>query len=322
MLRELPSGWHPELLVGFETRDDAGVFRVKEGFALVQTVDFFTPIVDDAYLYGAIAAANALSDIYAMGGRPLTVLNIVGYPPDKMPPEMLVQILRGGYEKVQEAGAVVVGGHTLESSEPLYGLAVTGWIDPERVVTIAGAQPGDLLVLTKPLGTGILTTAAKFDECPPESLKEACRVMSTLNAGAAEAMQAVGVHAATDITGFGLLGHLHQMALASGVCLEIWSEAVPLLPSAEPLAEAGNTTRGGKQNLEYLAEFLQLPASLSPARLQVLLDPQTSGGLAIGLPEAKVESLLQKLQEKKAPCARVIGRVVPGKAGGLIIRTN
>jgi selenide,water dikinase len=315
VLRELPVIENPDLLVGLDTRDDAGVFRVTDSFALVQTVDFFTPIVDDPYLYGAIAAANSLSDVYAMGGRPLTALNIVCYPPDKVPAEMLAQILRGGYDKVQESGAVMIGGHTVEAPEPLYGLSVTGVVEPDRILANSNAQPGDLIVLTKPIGTGIITTAAKFDDCMPEMLEAACRSMATLNAGAAEAAQAIGSRAATDITGFSLLGHLHNMARASGVQLEIYAEAVPLLPDVERLAARGHITRGGKRNLEHLEPFLQVSSNVSELRLQVLTDPQTSGGLAICVPEAKVEALLEILCERQTPCAVVIGRMCRGRAG-------
>jgi len=320
VLRELPAVRNPDLLVGLDTGDDAGVFRVADSLALVQTVDFFTPIVDDPYLYGSIAAANSLSDVYAMGGKPLTVMNIVCYPPDKVSPEMLAQILRGGYDKVQESGAVIVGGHTVEAPEPLYGLSVTGVVEPDKILANSQAKPGDLIVLTKPIGTGIVTTAAKFDECPPEVLEEACRSMAALNAGAAEAAQLVGARAATDITGFSLLGHLHNMARASGVQLEIYAEAVPLLPEVERLAAKGNVTRGGKQNREFLEPFLQIASNVSDAKMYALVDPQTSGGLAICAPEEKTETLIKALRARQTLCAAVIGRVREGRAGAIDVQ--
>ncbi len=310
---------HPDLLVGIDTRDDAGVFRLREDVALVQTVDFFTPVVDDAYWYGAIAAANSFSDVYAMGGTPLTALNLVCFPIENVPAEVLADILRGGYEKAQEAGVVILGGHSVEDPEPKYGMAVTGIVDPNRVVTNAGAQPGDLLVLTKPLGSGIITTAAKFDECPPEVLEEAIRVMATLNAGAAQAMQEVGVHSATDITGFGLVGHLHQMARASGVAMHLHARHIPLMPEVERLAEQGNTTRGGSLNRQYLGEALSFASDVPLALQHALVDPQTSGGLVIAVPPERCSALLDALNRHQSPCAVVIGEVVEGEPGYILV---
>ncbi|GIV18398.1 MAG: selenide, water dikinase [Armatimonadota bacterium] len=319
MLRQFPHIAHPDLLVGIDTRDDAGVFRVREDMALVQTVDFFTPIVDDPYWYGAIAAANSFSDVYAMGGTPLTALNLVCFPIDHAPAEMLADILRGGYDKAQEAGVVIVGGHSVDDPEPKYGMAVTGIVHPQQVVTNAGAKPGDVLVLTKPLGSGIITTAAKFDECPPQVLAEAIRVMAMLNRGAAEAMQEVGVHAATDITGFGLIGHLHQMALASGVAFRLFSQKVPLLSEAERLAMLGNTTRGGSLNREYVGDSLQFADSVSLPMQHVLLDPQTSGGLVIAVAREREEALLEALRAHQTPCAAVVGEVLEGTPGLIVV---
>lgn len=319
MLRQFPDTAHPDLLVGINTRDDAGVFRVRDDMALVQTVDFFTPIVDDPYWYGAIAAANAFSDVYAMGGTPLTALNLVCFPIDSAPAEMLADILRGGYEKAQEAGVVILGGHSVDDPEPKYGMAVTGVVHPGKVVTNAGAMPGDLLVLTKPLGTGIITTAAKFDECPPDVLEEAIRVMATLNRGATEAMQEVGAHAATDVTGFGLIGHLHQMARASGVAFRLFSHEVPLLPETERLAIQGNTTRGGSLNREYVGDLLQLADGVPLANQHVLLDPQTSGGLVIAVARERVDAMLEALRARQTPCAAVIGEVLEGTPGLIVV---
>ena len=291
------------------------MFRVREDLALVQTVDFFTPVVDDAYHYGAIAAANSFSDVYAMGGVPLTALNLVCFPIETAPAEILGDILRGGYDKAREAGVVIVGGHSVDDPEPKYGMAVTGVVHPQRVVTNAGAKPGDLLVLTKPLGTGIITTAAKYHECPSEVLEEAIRVMSTLNAGAAQAMQEVVVDAATDITGFGLVGHLHQMARASKVAMRLHSRDIPLLPEVQRLAIAGNSTRGGSLNREYLGEMLEFASQIPQAMQNVLVDPQTSGGLVIAVPAERCSALLEALHHRGTPCAAVIGDVVEGEPG-------
>ena len=279
----------------------------------MQTLDFFTPIVDDPYMFGQIAAANSLSDVYAMGGKPITVMNILCYPIRDRDPEELGEILRGGADKVAESGAALVGGHSVEDPEPKFGLSVTGLIDPNAVTTNAGARPGDVIVLTKPLGTGIITTAAKFEECPDEVLREACANMATLNARAAEAMRTVGIgagkaiHAATDITGFGLLGHLFHLAKASGVGIELDSQAMPLLPEVEKLAAAGNVTRGGKENRSYLSNSLQISPSVSSDRMNVLLDPQTSGGLAIFVQENSLKSLLEALRLQGVETRCVIG---------------
>ena len=285
----------------------------------MQTVDFFTPVVDEPYWYGAIAAANSFSDVYAMGGTPLTALNLVCFPIDSAPADILADILRGGYDKAQEAGVVILGGHSVDDPEPKYGMAVTGVVHPQKVVTNADAKPGDLLVLTKPLGTGIITTAAKFDECPADVLDEAIRVMAALNAGAAQAMQEVGVHSATDVTGFGLIGHLHQMAQASGVAIRLHAGRVPLLPAAERLALQGNTTRGGSLNREYVAELLRFSDRVPLSLQHVLLDPQTSGGLVIAVEPERVSALLEALHARQTPCAEVIGEVLEGQPGQIVV---
>jgi selenide,water dikinase len=315
---KLPSDEH--LIVGIATGDDAGVYRIAEGVAVVQTLDFFTPIVDDPYRFGQIAAANSLSDVYAMGGRPVTVMNILCFPIGARDINELGAILRGGADKIAEAGAALVGGHSVDDPEPKYGLAVTGLIDPDHVATNAGARPGDVIVLTKPLGTGIITTAAKFDECPPEALDAACDSMAQLNAGAARAMNAVGiepggVHAATDITGFGLLGHLLNLARVSGVRLEINAAAIPALPEAERLSAAGNTTRGERENAEYLAEGVQFAQEIPAPRRSLMCDPQTSGGLAIFVAEARAGDLLAALEREGVATRAVIGHAVAGEPG-------
>lgn len=285
----------------------------------MQTVDFFTPVVDEPYWYGAIAAANSFSDVYAMGGTPLTALNLVCFPIGNAPADILADILRGGYDKAQEAGVVILGGHSVDDPEPKYGMAVTGVVHPQKVITNADAKPGDLLVLTKPLGTGIITTAAKFDECPADVLDEAIRVMATLNAGAAQAMQEVGVHSATDVTGFGLIGHLHQMAQASGVAIRLHARRVPLLPEAERLALQGNTTRGGSLNREYVADLLHFSDRVPLSLQHVLLDPQTSGGLVIAVEPECVSALLEALHARQTPCAEVIGEVLEGQPGQIVV---
>ena len=290
---------------------------MTDDLALVQTLDFFTPIVDDPYLFGQIAAANSLSDVYAMGGKPVTVMNILCYPIATRPIEELAEILRGGADKVAESGAALVGGHSVEDPEPKFGLSVTGLIEPSRITTNAGAQPGDVIVLTKPLGTGIITTAAKFDEAAPDTLRRACESMATLNRGAANAMRHAGIgpdkaiHACTDITGFGLLGHLWQLARASGVGLELDSLALPALPDIEALIAAKNVTRGDRDNRAYLGEHLLVNADVLPWRLSLMLDPQTSGGLAICVRPDALEALLAALRDENTLAQAIIGRVVP-----------
>jgi selenide,water dikinase len=281
VLRALPKNAHPDLLVGFDSLDDAGVFRVSDSQALVQTMDFFTPIVDDPYSYGAIAAANALSDVYAMGGRPLTAMNIACFDPSLAPPEVWAAILTGMSDKCAEAGVAVVGGHSVEDRQPKFGLSVTGFVNPERMLHNAGAMPGDWIYLSKPLGTGIITTAAKFDDCPPEILASAIKSMMQLNREACEAALASGSRCATDITGFGLTGHLFNIARASGVSIEIASSAVPLLPGVEALIERGHTTSGAAKNRDFIGSSLAFSDSVPHWLRDIVLDPQTSGGLAV-----------------------------------------
>jgi selenide,water dikinase len=317
VLRELKLPTDERLIVGIATGDDAGVYRIADGVAVVQTVDFFTPIVDDPYLYGQIAAANSLSDVYAMGGRPITVMNILCFPISTRDVNELGAILRGGADKIAESGAALLGGHSVDDPEPKYGLSVTGLIDPDHISTNSGARPGDAIVLTKPLGTGIITTAAKFDQCPPDALTAACDSMSTLNAGAAAAMRTVGieeggVHAATDITGFALLGHLYHLARASGVGIEIDSAAIPILPHAESLADAGNVTKGGRDNQEYLKDHVRFAEEIPEPRRSVLFDPQTSGGLAIFVDASSLSDLLAALSSEGVEVRAVIGRAVYG----------
>ena len=281
VLRQIPPSQNPNLLVGLETRDDAGVFRVSDSVALVQTVDFFTPVVDDPYAFGQIAAANSLSDIYAMGGRPLTVLNIACFDPEAAPPEVWAAILRGGADKCIEAGATILGGHSVVDMEPKFGMAVTGTIDPSRMFANTEAKVGDWIYLTKPLGTGIVTTAAKFDDCPPETLAEAIASMSMLNDKAAEFGHQYGVKCATDITGFGLAGHLYNVARSSEVGIEIYVDKLPVFTGLRELVERKNVTAGGARNREFIGDQFVVGPGVEDWVIQVVTDPQTSGGLAL-----------------------------------------
>jgi selenide,water dikinase len=307
--------------VGTETHDDAGVFRLTDEIALVQTIDFFPPVVDDPYIYGQIAAANALSDIYAMGGTPKTALNLVGYPDDKDPAlSWLGDILRGGAERCTAAGTVIVGGHTVRDAEIKYGLAVTGIIHPRQVITNAAARPGDRLVLTKPLGTGFVTTASKNRACPAEVLHAACASMIELNQAAAEAMREVGVHSATDVTGFGLAGHAYEMALGSRCTLIIELSRLPLLPGADKLVRKKNFTRASKTNREYVQADLRIDGEVDPVRLEFFFDAQTSGGLLLSVPAERAELLVEKARQRGASSACIIGEVVERRAAALEVK--
>jgi selenide, water dikinase len=303
--------------VATNTADDAGVYRLAADLALVQTVDVFTPIVDDPYWFGVIAAANALSDVYAMGGAPRLALNFAGFPRAKLSLDILGEILRGGAEKCREAGVIIIGGHTIDDPEPKYGLAVTGFVHPDRIVTNAAAQPGDRLVLTKPLGMGVITTGIKQERTSPATIDEAIRVMAVLNRGAADAMNEVGVSAATDVTGFGLLGHLHEMTRAAGVRAGIRLHDVPILEEAWDLARLGAIPGGTNRNRESLEQAVAWHGVEEPAQV-LLCDAQTSGGLLIAVPEAKTDSLLRALQAQGTPVQAVVGEI-HGRGNGEII---
>ena len=290
-LTPLPHRDDPRLLVGRETFDDAGVFVLSDDLALVQTVDFFAPIVDDPYTFGRIAAANALSDVYAMGGEPLTALNIVGFPTGSAPIEVLTEILRGGQDAVHEAGAVIAGGHSIIDEEIKYGLSVTGRVDPRRLLTNAAANAGDHLVLTKPLGTGLLATAAKNGKLGDDAYRVMIDSMSTLNRDASRAAIAAGARCATDITGFGLLGHASHIARASNVSLQIRARDVPALPGAREAWRAGSRTGGAERNSAYLEAFVEWGGA-TPEDRALLIDPQTSGGLLVALPADAVPGYL------------------------------
>ena len=285
---------HADLLVGTSTADDAGVFRIAPDLALVQTVDFFTPIVDDPFQFGAIAAANALSDVYAMGGEPKTALNVACFPQD-VPFEVLTDILRGGLAKAEEAGVVVLGGHTVIDEEIKYGMAVTGLVHPDRILRNVGARPGDALVLTKALGTGIVATALKRGAGSPAEHAAAIESMAALNAAAARVLRGFEVHACTDVTGFGLLGHGYEMAHASGVRLVLVAERLPLLPGARAFAAAGHLTGGCKRNRDWLADKVEVAPTVPADLAEVAWDPQTSGGLLAAIPATAAPRLLAAL---------------------------
>ncbi len=317
-LKGLPQSTNPDLLVGFNQADDAGVFRLDERTALVQTVDFFPPIVDDPYAFGQIAAANALSDVFAMGGRPLTALNIVGFPAATMPGTILSDILRGGGDKIAEAGAVVVGGHSIKDKELKYGVAVTGIVDPARIVTNSGAQPGDKLFLTKPLGTGIITTGIKRKVVGEDLAQLVVVQMASLNQQAAELMLQYDVHAATDITGFGMLGHALEMAEASGASLRLFADSLPILPDAMRLAGEGVNPGGANDNRSHVEGRVAFEAGIDTNLRHVLFDPQTSGGLLVSIPANRAEEFGTALEQAGLP-PKVVGEVLPGGEEPLIL---
>jgi selenide,water dikinase len=286
------------------------VYRVRDDLALVSTVDFFTPVVDDPFTYGQIAAANALSDVYAMGGRPMTALNIVCWPQSGLPREMLIEILRGGAEKAREANCLVVGGHSVADEEVKYGMAVTGMIDPGRVIRNVGARPGDALLLTKGLGTGVLMTAFKRDHLAPEYYEPAVRSMARLNASASAAMLKHDVHAATDITGYGLVGHALQMAKGSGVTIVFEESDLPLLPGALECCRAGMVPGGGIRNRDFFGPHVRISEEVSQDMVTLVFDPQTSGGLLIAVPESESLALLAELHRAGDADSAIVGRVV------------
>ena len=318
----MPTITDPRILVDASTRDDAAVYQLTTDRAIVATVDFFTPIVDDAYDFGRIAAANAFSDVYAMGATPLLALNLVGWPRDKLPYELLGDVIRGGADIAREAGAFVLGGHSVDDPEPKYGMVVIGEVHPKRIVTLARARAGDALVLTKPIGTGVLTTALKRDLATAADIAPAVVSMTTLNAGAARALRATedAVHAATDVTGFGLLGHLRNMLVASGLAAEVNAAAVPLFPRAVELAESGAIPGGSTRNRATLEPHVQIdPGVPEPIRV-LLFDAQTSGGLLIAVAPDRADALIAALQGEGTPTAVRIGRLSHGVAGAIAVR--
>ena len=316
ILQDLPNVKDRDLLVGYDSSDDAAVYRVSDDVAVIETVDFFTPIVDDPYLFGQIAAANALSDVYAMGGEPRVAMNLLCVP-NCLPKEDVRAILEGGHSKAVEAGCVIAGGHTIQDSEPKYGLCVTGFVHPERILKNVGAQPGDVLVLTKPIGSGVLTTALKADLISASSRDAAYAHMATLNKAAGDAVRQVSdVHACTDITGFGLLGHSFEMAEGSGVTIRLHSKALPLMDEALDMAGMGIIPSGAYRNMDYVKPHLAVLPSAQQALLDLAADPQTSGGLLVALPREQAERLLSLLRPF-APWSAIVGEVSARKASEL-----
>lgn len=312
---------YPDLLRGLESPDDAAVWRLDDTRALVLTSDFFPPVVDDPYSFGAIAAANSLSDLYAMGAKPIVGINLVGFP-DDLDTGILSAILRGGGDKVREAGAAVAGGHTTSDKEPKYGLAVVGLVHPEQILTKGGARPGDRLFLTKPIGTGVITTAHKQEKVDAAHLEAAVSSMQRLSGGALDGLLAVGdgaVHAATDITGFSLAGHGHEVAEQSGLTLRLQWDAIPLLDGALDYAERGMAPGGGRRNLEYYGQWVEQSRKLSPPEETLLFDPQTSGGLFLAVAPGHAAAVEQEFEKRGEPLWSV-GEAVEGKAGGIEIR--
>jgi selenide,water dikinase len=310
-LAGLPQADDPNLLVGFHTSDDAGIYRLSDDLAIVVTADFITPPVNDPYLFGQIAAANAISDVYAMGGQPRVCLNLVCFPSKLLPPQDLHQIVAGALNKITESGAVLAGGHSVEDGEPKFGLAVVGTVHPERFWTNAGARPGDVLILTKPLGSGVLFNANLKKRVPRTALDACVSSLTTLNKGAAEAMRAFDIHAVTDITGFGLAGHGLEMARASGVTLSIEMDALPILDQALEMYRQGVTTGVNASNIRLTSENARFEKPRPQWHRQIVYDPQTSGGLLVALPAGQGADLVRALEQARTPAAALIGRVLP-----------
>jgi selenide,water dikinase len=323
LVRGVDAPQDPNLLVGLDTADDAAVYRVRDDLALVVTTDFFTPIVDDAYDWGRIAATNALSDVYAMGGTPLLALNLVAWPREGLPFELLARVLDGGGDVVRAAGAIVGGGHSIDDPEPKFGLAVVGTVHPDHVFTNGGARVGDALVLTKPIGLGVISTAVKRDAAPAALVDEAIRVMTTLNAGARDAAIEVGdaVHAATDVTGFGLLGHLREMVTASGVAADIDAGAVPVIDGVRELLNAGMVAGGTQRNPAFVSEAVDW-GGLDENEQLLLADAQTSGGLLLAVASDAAHDLVRALEARGSLAAAIVGETRAGTAGAITIRAD
>jgi len=319
LLDALPPITDPNVLVGTSTADDAAIYKINDELALVLTTDFFTPVVDDPYDFGAVAAANALSDVYAMGGKPLAALSIVGFPDSALPVEVLAQILRGATDKAAEAGIAIVGGHTIRSEEPMFGLAVTGTIAPSRVLANDRAQPGDLLILTKPLGVGIITTAAKNDEDKLSAISEAIQLMTTLNRVAAEVLTRSSCHALTDVTAFGMLGHLRNMTSASKVGAKIYFEQVPAIAAAIEYLKAGIAPGGTHANHRFLADWVTYAEDLTKEDQLLLCDAQTSGGLLAAVPPDSADRIVSELQRAGALHSAVVGEITARHPGKIVV---
>jgi selenide,water dikinase len=322
VLKDLPISKDPRILVGSSTCDDAGVYKLDEEIALVQTIDVFTPTTDDPYVFGQIAAANSLSDVYAMGGRPITALSLIGFPIETVDHKIMTEMLRGGMEKMLEAGVAVIGGHSINDKEPKLGYAVTGAIQPDGIVTNAGAKPGDILILTKPIGVGIIAFAAQLDRASDAAIAAASESMTELNNVASEIMMQVGVNAATDVTGFGLLGHLSEMAIQSRVTAEIYPEHIPVFKEVLGYVSQGLISGGIERNREYAAARTSVDDGIGDEIIHVLYDPQTSGGLLISVSEEKAEELLVALRTRGVRHAFAIGRIVASSDGRIIVRNT
>ncbi|MFP4471935.1 MAG: selenide, water dikinase SelD [Bacteroidales bacterium] len=321
VLKDLPKVTDKNVLVGPDTSDDAAVYQISEDTALVQTLDFFTPVVDDPYYFGAIAAANALSDIYAMGAKPLFALNIVGFPDARLPMQVLKDILKGASDKAAEAGIFVLGGHTVEDTEPKFGMVVTGSVHPKKILTNAGAKPGDVLVLTKPIGTGIIATAVKNGLAEPSVAQIALQTMAALNDKAAQMMKEFDVHACTDVTGFGLLGHLKEVVEASGVVAEIIAGQVPLIDGAWDLAASGSIPGGTKNNLDFVSEIVRWDEQIPEVMKMLLCDAQTSGGLLVSLPAEDALKYIAQLNKDFGIAAMEIGTITAAGAASIMVHS-
>jgi selenide,water dikinase len=319
ILRELPLPKDPRILVGLDTSDDAGVYLLNDEVALVQTADFFTPIVDDPFTFGEIAVANALSDVYAMGGTPLTALNLAAFPIKTLSPSILIEILRGGLSKMEEAGVALVGGHTVEDPEVKYGLAVTGLVHPKKILTNSKAAPGDQLVLTKPLGTGIISTALKGGMASEDAVRKMVESMKALNRKASEWMLTFGAHACTDITGFGFIGHALEMVSASKVGMVIESQDIPIFPEALEYARLGLIPGGAHSNRQFFSCRVEVGSNVPALLVDLLYDPQTSGGLLISLPPVEAERLVATLRKEAKIDSRIVGKVVEEPKGKIQI---
>jgi selenide, water dikinase len=316
-LASLQIPFNPNVLTGLVGSEDAGIYKISEDLALVQTVDFFTPIVDDPFLYGKVAAANSLSDVYAMGGKPITALNIVCFPSKKLGLDVLRRILEGGLEILNEANVALIGGHSVEDDEPKYGLSVTGIINPHRIMTNAALKPGDCLIITKPLGTGIIATAGKAGTAPEEVLDAMVKSMCTLNKVASEVAQQYNVRAATDITGFGLLGHLVEMARNAKVLIEIDASSVPLLPGAVNAAKSGFIPGGAYANKRFFSNWIEINNAVRTEISDLLFDPQTSGGLVLGLNSSDAQNVMTALKTANIESS-IMGKVIGANAQGLV----
>jgi len=307
----LPKNEDPNLLAGFETSDDAGIYRLTDEIALITTADFITPPVNDPYTFGQIAAANAISDIYAMGGRPITCLNLAMFPAKKLEPEVLHQIVAGALSKITESGAVLAGGHTIEDDEPKFGLAVTGIVHPQKYWSNRGAKPGDAVILTKPIGSGVLFNANIKTWVSDEAMKECIAILATLNRKAAEVMADFEVHAATDITGFGLAGHCYEMVKGSQVTMEFFMDRIPIMQEALEMYKKGVTTGVNNYNRELVAGAIRFEKDLPTWHKEIVYDPQTSGGLLVAVPESQGEALVKALQAQGVQWASRVGKVKP-----------